>query len=55
MSLDDLFLSRQHYATYLGRLFNSGAQQEGSDAHGRLLLLIAQWVGATYRNLEFLV
>ena len=44
MSPEDVFLYRQQYSAYLGRLFNRGAHVEGSAAHAELLQIVTLWV-----------
>lgn len=44
MSPEDLFLFRQQYGAYLGRLFQCGASTEGSTAHAELMQLATTWV-----------
>lgn len=44
MSPEDLFLFRQQYGAYLGRLFQCGASTEGSAAHAELMQLATTWV-----------
>ncbi|BDA44478.1 hypothetical protein COCOBI_05-6650 [Coccomyxa sp. Obi] len=43
MSPEDVFLFRQQYSSYLGRLFSRGAQSEGSAAHAELLQIVDLW------------
>ena len=44
MSPEDVFLYRQQYSAYLGRLFNRAAHVEGSAAHAELLQIVTLWV-----------
>ncbi len=44
MSPEDVFLFRQQYSAYLGRLFSRGVQTAGSAAHAELLQIVALWV-----------
>ena len=44
MSPEDVFLFRQQYGAYLGRLFQCGTSNEGSAVHAELMQLAALWV-----------
>lgn len=51
MSPEDVFLFRQQYSAYLGRLFGRGAHTEGCAAHAELLQIVALWV--SHHSLPF--
>lgn len=44
MSVEDVFLFRQHYGAYLRHLFSLGAHDESSAAHAYMLKIVALWV-----------